>query len=522
MIRDIILAAANAAGTPPVPPSPVWQDGSLAPYAYPWYGAAAGNGVAVITAGYNVNAYQLGLRSTDAITWSSVTMAANVAWGRVRFLNNLFVAVAGAPQTLGILGTSPDGTTWTQRNLGTTDDWVDVAYGNGTFVAIAGNTSTTGNTATSPNGTTWTGQYSVLSGLLQAKCMAFGNGLFVALNQATNCVATSPDGVTWTSYASAAIQTILPNDMVFAGGQFVAVGRGGIATSPNGTTWTNRPQGVIGGNAGWQAICWGDGRYVVVAHAVGGIVYSTSSTDGINWTQNTEVMPQVSGPSAAYYGIGYLPAQQRFFTALQSTYDLNYAPAQVLVGSTTWNPADKSANIVLSNGNLTAAPSAGGSVSVRSIFSTTTGKHYWEMTVGGSGGGQIDSWGIATAAASLTAYDFNNTATWYQSGLYTGSTTPVYSGMTTPLTNEIIAVAVDMAAQTIWWRSASANGDWNNNASADPGAGTGGYSLTAMNPSNQPLFAYWTAGSGGDSVTANFGGSKFTGTVPTGFQGGFG
>jgi len=62
---------------------------------------------------------------------------------------------------------------------------------------------------------------------------------------------------------------------------------------------------------------------------------------------------------------------------------------------TTWNPADKTGNTTLSNGNLTSAFSTTND-GVRSVYSDSAGKWYWEATfTTGSGAGV----GFANASA---------------------------------------------------------------------------------------------------------------------------
>ena len=79
------------------------------------------------------------------------------------------------------------------------DGWLNIAYGNGVFVAIDSsyNTSATSTCVISTdNGKTWT-QYDMPIGDLYS--VAYGNGVFVAVNYSSNTSATSTDnGVTWT------------------------------------------------------------------------------------------------------------------------------------------------------------------------------------------------------------------------------------------------------------------------------------------------------------------------------------
>lgn len=94
--------------------------------------------------------------------------------------------------------------------------------------------------------------------------------------------------------------------------------------------------------------------------------------------------------------MGWFPLAQAVFSAV-----------------TTWNPADKQADVVLTNGNLTAsAPSgtAGFDNGVRGTTSHTTGTWAFEVT--------IDTFatalgmGIATSGANLASYIGNDAFAW--------------------------------------------------------------------------------------------------------------
>lgn len=74
-------------------------------------------------------------------------------------------------------------------------------------------------------------------------------------------------------------------------------------------------------------------------------------------------------------------------------------PAAVLTYA-TWNPADKGANMTLSGGNL-GATVVSPNTTVRSTIGKSSGKWYWEITVGGAATGEI---GVATSSATLVNY----------------------------------------------------------------------------------------------------------------------
>lgn len=80
------------------------------------------------------------------------------------------------------------------------------------------------------------------------------------------------------------------------------------------------------------------------------------------------------------------------------------------IATTTWNPADKGADIVLSGGDLSVSNSTAGSwMSVRSVGAKTSGKWMYEMTVPrvpaapATGVGDVIM-GVGTSASSLTTF----------------------------------------------------------------------------------------------------------------------
>ncbi len=113
--------------------------------------------------------------------------------------------------------------------------------------------------------------------------IAYGNGLFVALDYSGNAIAiTSPDGVTWTTRnlpSAAAWQA------VEYGTNFVAVSTGtnnAAVTSPDGVTWTLRS---LPSSNSWTALKFNNGTYLT---AVGGNTVAATSTDaGATWQART-------------------------------------------------------------------------------------------------------------------------------------------------------------------------------------------------------------------------------------------
>lgn len=185
------------------------------------------------------------------------------------------------------------------------------------------------------------------------------------------------------------------------------------------------------------------------------------------------------------------------------------------MANTTWNPADR-VNTTLSGGNLVAAADfAGGGV--RSAHSLSAGKYYWENTYTVLSSNAL-TLGIALATASLTAPTTacakiqRTTGNILVNNINTGSS---ISGGSAIAAGSVIGMAVDFTAQLIWFRLGAA-GQWNGSGTANPATGVGGLSIT---PIAGALFAFMNGQQ--DTVTANFGDTAFSGTVPAGFTAGF-
>ena len=187
--------------------------------------------------------------------------------------------------------------------------------------------------------------------------------------------------------------------------------------------------------------------------------------------------------------------------------------------STTFDPADKSADITLSGGNLIATASAnGGGPGVLANSYKSTGVYYCEMSVDA----YTTNWWIGLVqAAGLNSfwpgvYDSNGVGFRASDGLV------VYQGFTTLATlgaasvGAVLCMAVDIDNTHIWFRING--GNWNNNAGASPGVNT----TAALNFSGGgftgPYTPQWSGGGSiNDQATANFGGSAYAHSVPSGF-----
>jgi len=184
---------------------------------------------------------------------------------------------------------------------------------------------------------------------------------------------------------------------------------------------------------------------------------------------------------------------------------------------TTWNPSDVS-SVTLSGGNLIATSSAAGGV--RSVAGVTTGKYYWEVTLG-TAPTQFET-GLANSSAVLSTV--NGTAT--NACIIVGAGNIYVNGLTIvgsigSMTSSLLCcIAYDAGAKRIWFRN-GATGSWNatSGTANDPVAGTGGIDVSAI--AATALYALFSPAAAA-SATANFGATAFSGAVPSGYTSGFG
>ena len=192
------------------------------------------------------------------------------------------------------------------------------------------------------------------------------------------------------------------------------------------------------------------------------------------------------------------------------------------MANTTWNLSDKSANVTLSGGNLTATQASGSTCGVRAAHQQSAGKYYWECTCttfGGIGGDV----GFATLSASFSTTLAGVTAP--VPSVAVAKTGPIWSnavnsGSTLGTINNgnVVCVAVDLSGQRIWFRLGAA-GNWNGSGTANPATGTGGVAITLGN--GVAAYPQINFNAVNDTFTANFGDAAFTGSVPSGFTAGF-
>jgi hypothetical protein len=182
-----------------------------------------------------------------------------------------------------------------------------------------------------------------------------------------------------------------------------------------------------------------------------------------------------------------------------------------------WNPADKSASVVLTNSFRTATgPANWDGHGVRSITSRNTGKRMVEIStssytyVGISRAGFTYVWpSSGSFSGAIVSYPDD---AFYTS--ISGSNVLMFDGSPQRTEPGVLTMAFDFDANLMW--IAFGTGDWNQSGTANPATGTGGISIASIEGSGG-FFVYCGLGLNGEA-TINTGESAFTKTLPSGFS----
>ncbi len=289
--------------------------------------------------------------STDgAQTWSPINPVPSIPNDRIRFLNGLFwtLDLAGS----NIAAKSPNGISWTNTTLPALDGWQDIAYGNGRYIALGAASGF----AVSLDGVTWTAG-AVFSANYQR--LAFGNGVFVAIDRTNANVRVTVDGLT-----TVVVPVATPfRTVLFAQGVFLGATTDRFYVSRDGLTWSLSPYSMPF-TANWGAVVYNGGSgYLAVATDVNA---STAAALGVCASSPLPPLP--------------------------------------------WDNAARDADIALSNDNRTASiTTATGAVRSMTSHTNDGNGYYAEITLLTSTEALM---GLMTSAASLAQYPGQNANSW--------------------------------------------------------------------------------------------------------------
>lgn len=137
-----------------------------------------------------------------------------------------------------------------------------------------------------------------------------------------------------------------------------------------------------------------------------------------------------------------------------------------------WNPADKHANVILSDSNFTAVNNTSTAAGVRGLTYKTSGKWYVEFLNSGYGGGGFGI-GVSRATASLSTYlgaDSNGWGCGHSGLCYTSGA--LVGGLSLgPSLNVRMGMAIDLDNGKLWYHT---GGTWTGNPAGGSGSSFSG------------------------------------------------
>lgn len=299
----------------------------------------------------------------------------------------------------------------------------------------------------------------------------------------------------------------------------------GIGVNPSGSVYWN------GSNQGASVDAWDDGDIICV-------YYKRSNetirfrTNGGAWSSFYDVSSFFTGDTVFAAANGGVTGN--IYTGAFARASWTFTPPDGALSidetSTTrvlkWNSADKGSEVALSNGDLTVERAGSYTVAYNSVRGNTAlvGKTYYEVKIDSGFGGSGDyelAVGFANVSFAIEgggAYlggDANGVGGWSGSAdevYYSGGSPGAWSPTSALSPGDIIGVLYDPTADLFWVRKNA--GNWNDNGSADPAAGTGGYSA-AISGTTYAALCIKNGGSG--VATVRFDEADWTYAAPSGF-----
>ena len=225
----------------------------------------------------------------DSTAWATGTLSSSANWSAVGFGNNRFVAVSGP--TLNVAYSNNGGTTWTAGIIPTgSDDARCIAYGGGVWVIPYFSSN---DVATSSDGITFAFQSNVLSATRDWSSITYGAGNFVMVSSGTTTAQYSTNGTVWSAgvlpsadeWTSVAYGNISGTDYFVAVSGSTANSTVAASSTNNGATWTSR---TLPTSTRWSSVAFGNSRFVAVAGNIGTTTTSAAySTNGTTWSAST-------------------------------------------------------------------------------------------------------------------------------------------------------------------------------------------------------------------------------------------
>jgi hypothetical protein len=213
--------------------------------------------------------------STDALTWKTVDYLYPVC------KNTSGVYLVNSPSSVNFAYRSTDGITWSSVTLPATGQWQGPAYGRGKFIMVQyGGTSVISST----DGITWVS--ATLNVTANWNLVNAGTLGFTVRAETSVAASTyyrySTDAITWVdptpTWGLATAVAGGPNEMLIIHGDTTTAGNV-VKRTTDFVTWTNYTLPV---SAFWGCLVYGAGKYIAISKGTNTQVYAYS-TDGITW-----------------------------------------------------------------------------------------------------------------------------------------------------------------------------------------------------------------------------------------------
>ena len=255
-------------------------------------------------------AQPLTLTRSATIFTGTGTYQPTVAFGNGTFVALGFKTTPFTATTTTISAyTSPDGNVWTERVVnvggGGFASHGAIRFINGRFVfsGVTLGTTLPSYTATSTDGITWNVANTPNSA--QFADVVTGGGTTVGFI-ATTLSSSTDGGATWTSRAASGVGAFNPYQAIaYGNGRFVLLAGNRAWTSPDGATWSD-----IAGSQSSGRVAYGNGLF-----ALTGTAYRTS-TDGVTFTPRTPVGMTLTGTNTLRFAAGRFLYHQFTFSGI--------------------------------------------------------------------------------------------------------------------------------------------------------------------------------------------------------------
>ena len=234
-----------------------------------------------------------GAVSADGMTWQSMTVTDGTGFCALENINGLLVALPSG--SAGMVRVSADGQSWQSAAMPETAQWRSVCMGGSRLLAAGGSAFAAAQVPLSSPQTSehspvyrtgWT--VSALPGQGPWTYIDFCVDRYVALAGGTNQAAWSFDGQSWVAMTLPAAEGW--QRICYGGGRYVVLGlenSNRVLSSADGVVWV---EGTLPSADTWTNICYGGGQFVAIGSASG---YGARSTDGQTW--QSSAVPQTAG-----------------------------------------------------------------------------------------------------------------------------------------------------------------------------------------------------------------------------------